>query len=517
MNLKNKYIAFWVNFILLWCMFFSGVSYAAEDDSILILYDSKASTGWVGYLNSIFLANLTARFSRRTYDIVPMEQYTKGLLKDGKYRVTFYLGTYYNNPLPKYFLEDALSTKKALVWFNYNLWQLIDAQPNFSQQYGFKFDYIDQTEYDQVWYKNTILSKNTRNHEVGRISITDASKAEISAVAKKSGTNLSAPYIIHSSNIWYVADIPFTYISENDRYLAFADVLFDIFQNDASTKKRALLVLKDISPIYDTILLKRTADYLFSKKVPFGISLTPYYNDPLGYYTHGVPTAIELRENPEFVTTIKYMISKGGTLMMNGYTHQYGNEANPHTGVSGDDYEFFKVMLDPNTNKIITVSPTPEDSIEWVKERVGAAWNIMQKAGLPTVSIWQTPMYIASDVDNQYFASKFSAIFGRVTYYDKDDKSHYAGQFYPYVITKDRYGKKVIPENLGAISPIPWFSAPIRTVDDIVQTAKINLVVRDAWASMYYHPYLGLDYLEDLISSIEALGYDFVSLSSDLK
>jgi len=50
----------------------------------------------------------------------------------------------------------------------------------------------------------------------------------------------------------------------------------------------------------------------------------------------------------------------------------------------------------------------------------------------------------------------------------------------------------------------------------VCRTAKKNLVIRDAWASMYYHPYLGLSYLQQLIPEIKALGYTFVPVSSDL-
>ena len=36
------------------------------------------------------------------------------------------------------------------------------------------------------------------------------------------------------------------------------------------------------------------------------------------------------------------MVSKGGTLIEHGNTHQYSNVANPYSGVSGDDFEFYR-------------------------------------------------------------------------------------------------------------------------------------------------------------------------------
>jgi uncharacterized protein YdaL len=68
--------------------------------------------------------------------MVPVQTYTAG--KMAGYDATFYLGGYFDNPLPKTFLADAASTQKTLVWFKYNIWQLAwDASYNFAQTKGF--------------------------------------------------------------------------------------------------------------------------------------------------------------------------------------------------------------------------------------------------------------------------------------------------------------------------------------------------------------------------------------------
>ena len=171
--------------------------------------------------------------------------------------------------------------------------------------------------------------------------------------------------------------------------------------------------------------------------------------------------------------------------------------------------------MDPVTAEVMQLQAVPEDSSVWVGDRVSSALALLHDANLAT-SIWETPHYIASHIDNQYFAKTFQAIIGHVLYFDEHSMEHHAEQFFPYVIQKDTYGQKVIPENLGCLSPVPWFNLPVRTVDDIVISAKRNLVVRDAWASMYYHPYLGLTYLQQLVPAIKALGYEFVPVTPDL-
>ena len=482
-------------------------------DKVLILYDSNYEWGWAGYLNSVFLANLIGHFEHKTYTLLPIEKYTKGKL--ATYGTTFYLGTRYNHPLPKDFINDVLNTTQTIVWFRYNIWQLIQAHPHFSTTYGFTFDGLDQSGYDEIIYKNTSLSKSQLDPELGHVNINNPTLAVVPAIAKQTRTAKTIPYIVHSANLWYVADTPFSYLSENDRYLVLADLLYDMLNVKGVEQKRAILRLEDIDAVYDPTILRNIADYLHSQHVPFAIAVIPYYNDPLGYFTNGVPKFIKLSDAPAFIATLKYMESKGGTIILHGYTHQYSTIPNGYSGVSADDYEFFRVMNDPQNISKNLFQAVAEDSTAWVEERVTLALSQLNDEDL-SAAIWETPHYTASKIDNQYFAKKFTASIGRIFYFDNVDTRHTAQQFYPYVIQKDTYGQKVIPENLGYISPVASFNMPIRTVNDVVDTAKKNLVVRDAWASMYYHPYLGLSYLEQLVPAIKALGYEFVPVSPHL-
>jgi len=38
---------------------------------------------------------------------------------------------------------------------------------------------------------------------------------------------------------------------------------------------------------------------------------------------------IRLQDRPQVIDAIKYMLSKGGTLVLHGYTHQLGDRRNP--------------------------------------------------------------------------------------------------------------------------------------------------------------------------------------------
>lgn len=480
--------------------------------NVLILYDAPGLWNWIGYMDGVFLANLLGHFDR-DYTLLPVEQYSRGLLE--QFDTTFYFGTVYNNPLPAAFMNDVSTTKKTVVWFKYNLWQLGLAHPDFSNHYGFIFNHLDRTGYPHILYKGQTLGKNQSDPELGRITVTHPSIATTPALAEQSDGH-TIPYIVHGANLWYVADIPFTFMTENDRYLVFADLLYDILQVNAQPQKRALLRLEDIDPTYNIMVLKNTADYLYSQHIPFAIAVIPYYIDPFGHYNHGQPNVVKLTDRPAFIAALNYMASKGGQIIMHGYTHQYAALNNPYAGISGADYEFFRVMIDETTGGTIFDQPLPEDSLAWVEERIQSAKTLFLNAGFEP-AFWETPHYAASAIDNQFFARSFSGILGRVWYFDKEDTSHHAGQFFPYVIHKDVYGGKIIPENLGCVAPNTWINHPTRSVDDILLSARNNLVVRDAWASFYYHPFLGLAYLQQLIPALKEMGYEFVSLSPDLK
>lgn len=64
------------------------------------------------------------------------------------------------------------------------------------------------------------------------------------------------------------------------------------------------------------------------------------------------------------------------------------------------------------------------------------------------------------------------------------------GQIYPYEIYGDIYRQKIIPENLGTV--VPPQNAQVkfpRSVENMLADAKRNLVLRDVWAAMFYHPF----------------------------
>jgi hypothetical protein len=100
------------------------------------------------------------------------------------------------------------------------------------------------------------------------------------------------------------------------------------------------------------------------------------------------------------------------------------------------------------------------------------------------------------------------------------------GQLYPYELYGDIYNQLLAPENLGNVQPeLNDQVVATRSVDRILADAKRNLVLRDVWASVFYHPFLldpalnpenqnnpPVKDLERLVKGIKALGYNFINM-----
>ncbi|WP_243439519.1 DUF2334 domain-containing protein [Fundidesulfovibrio soli] len=471
---------------------------------MLVLYDNTGPENWRGPLYIQLLSNLLSHFEAQVTS-KPVEDYASGDVNN--YDVTFYLGAIFDNPIPDAFLTDILGTGKTVAWLGYNLHKMTrDHGTDFTNRYGLTFDREDTTHYTKVTHKNTLLTRVGAGTTLSKVIISNSSAgAAVSTLATASnnaGTK-TAPYILRSQNLYFVADNPFTYVTATDRYLAFADVLFDILDVQQTQAPRTVLRIEDVSPVSDPVNMRAIADYLASKNFPFMISVIPEYRDPLGVYNSGVPQAVKWRDRPEALSALRYMISKGGRVIQHGYTHQYQAQNNPFTGITGEDWEFYIVTLDGNGNKVYQ-GPAPEDSYAWALDRVLTGQRILHSLNIWPVA-WLTPHYLASPQDYAAFARVYPHSLDRGVYFStgSDGTVHTQEQIAPYVL-KDVYGIIRIPETCEHINPT---GAPKVLPAQTIAKAAANTVVRDGWAGFYFHWYIDVSYLRQLVEGITALGY----------
>ena len=479
----------------------------------LVLYDTTGDYGWMGEVYATQTANLASHFG--SWTAAPVASYKANDLS--AYTAVVYLGSTYDEPLPAAFLDDVAATKKPVTWIFDNIWQLTSRDPAFAAAHGFTSGGFDFADVAEVGYKGTKLTRDTRNKSgIMNLSITDPAKTKTLASAVRPDGS-SFPWAVQSGTFTYVGEIPFAYVTHDDRYLAFADLLFDSLGDTGVSRDRhrALARIEDVGPDSDPAELRAIADYLYSQKVPFSVAVYPRYRDPKGVQNNGKAEDYTLVQRPKVVAALRYMQQRGGTLLMHGYTHQYGAVANPYDGVSANDFEFYAAHVDEN-DSVIYDGPVAGDSAAWAASRIAASGLTFALAGLGVPTTFEFPHYAGSAVDYQVVNSVLGKRYDRGLYFPgvltggKIDYRRQFGQFFPYAV-RDVYGSVVIPENIGNVEPDAFNNHPARLPADLIASARRNLVVRDGMASFFYHPYLGTDYLKQLVPGIKAQGYTFVS------
>jgi uncharacterized protein YdaL len=486
----------------------------ASTVTTLVLYDTTGEWAVLGELYAMGAVNLASHFGGWTAKAATA--YACGEL--ATYQAMIYIGSTFDEPLPTCLLDDVLAGSPPVLWANYNVWQLANHSPTFAATYGWTPGTLDFSSVAEVDYKGRALARFAANGGgILATTITDTTKATVLALAKRAdGTTL--PWATRSGNLTYIGDIPFTYMTEEDRYLAFADLLFDALAPATPERHRAVLRLEDIRPSDDAAQLQAVAEYLYAQGIPYGFGVIAEYRDPAGYYNDGTPVSTQLDKHPDLVATIRYMLGHGGVIVTHGFTHQWDPNVNPYTRVTGDDNEFYRVTENAD-HTLSYVGPLPGDSLSWAGKRMDKAKAIFLRANLAAPTIFEVPHYAGSVSTYRAAAARFAFRWERALYFPgllrgtAPDYAWIFGQLFPYPV-RDVYGTRVLPENLGNIEPEPFHIFPARLPPQIINAAEKNLVVRDGVAGFYFHPFLDIQYLKDTVDGLRALGYTFTSPSA---
>lgn len=519
----------------------------------LVLYDAPSGTPYdkIGLSYAIMLKNLLGHFDGQV-DLMRIQDYTAGKLDS--YSTTFYLGASYDNSeVPAAFLSDVMANAnatapKTVAWFKYNLWKIAwDANSNFAAVFGFSFtdikglNAVPSTQnpapgfFDRVTYKSMTMAKYyvydsasdtvSADPDIGATQIVNTALAQTIVPITNSANGQQLPYALRAGkaqHFWYFADLPFSYIGPRDRYLVLTDLLHDIVGINHAVSRQAMVRLEDVSAIVSGKAMKTLTDYLSSKRISFAIATIPYYRDPLGIYNGGVAQEIPLSQAGTLKSALDYALRRGGEIVMHGYTHQYTNVLNRYTAVSGDDYEFWNIVQN---------TPVAEDSQAWASGRLQSGLQQLKDNGYTAVA-WEAPHYQSSPNSIKAVPPLFSTTYQRIVYYTADmpnlsaqtDRDYAVGQFYPYVIKRDYYGQRVLPENLGNIEyiiegdPASTFNY---TAQDLLTNAQYALTVRDGVASFFFHPFWlepdvnkpGYADFQTVVNGITSLGFTWVKPS----
>lgn len=544
----------------------TGVAQAAvSQQQTLVLYDGSGTYAHIGKASAIMLQNLLGHFNV-TVTVKPVTSYSAGEI--AKHKATFYLGTTYDErsyhaagsrELSHYnqFLADVAESTAPVVWINYNLWQLEELLATHGQslasRFGFSWAGVVNEGYNRVAYKDIELYKgvvpfaNLGSNVAGCTAEGDGKYAcatELNKIVIENTNNTvvhaktystintaieATPLITQSGNFWFVGDVPFTYAAEEDRYLVFADILHEVLDTNIAEKHKALLRLEDVSAVTNIEELKAVTGFLVSSGIPFSVATIPWHYDGTKW-TRLAGSEVGRHLEQLVRATSKNPAAKV-SIVAHGKTHQSRFAANPYNGVSGSDFEFYRVTR--NTDGSLTfVSPLPEDSRLWAWSRMMESSLELSWSGLRAFA-WEAPHYTASKNTYAGVRDLYPVHYGRMTYFADNEETrevvsslfhlrdwttsqaitsiNMLGQFFPYPIYNDYYGYKVVPENIGYYQPAPLAGYRPLQAEDLIRHAEKALIVRDGYASFFYHPNLGTNGLREIIDGIRSLGYTFTS------
>lgn len=501
-----------------------AVPASAAPMTVCVFHEAAAGRPADGRVHAIMLENLLGHFREVETRRAEIASYEAGGLASCSRAV--YVGSDFATVPPPAFLDDVAAYRRPFLWINYGLWHLQSrlGEEGLRRRTGLRWRGLRGADpaakgtvpgfFRYVDYKGKRLEKTASLRPDGTfigapdIGLVEPAGARVVATAVHSVTGATTPYVTEASGFWYVADNPFQFIHPRDRYLVLADVLFDFLGLPPRGPGHALVRLEDVHPNYDLKLLYKTVDLLKARGVPFAISLIPKYVAKGQDEAKGV----DLTSRRAFLKALRYAQDNGGELLLHGYTHDAAVPGCAGLGTAAG-YEFWDRCRQ---------APLAGDSREFARGRVVDAKRLLIKAGLSTVA-WVTPHYAASPADYAVFGRYFDRVLQRVCVYfagpgPAPGPPVFVSQFFPYTIYKDHYGQFVWPENLGFV-PMPGADWGLDTPGDIAAAADAATVVRDGWASFYWHPQLiaragEAEKLGRILDGLRAKGWEFVSLKA---
>lgn len=498
--------------------------------STLVLYDTVGygETRAEAELDGIEASNLASHFG--DVQTEPMADYTAGRMED--FDAVVYVGTSETQVLPRAFYADVVTSDTPVLWAGANTNDVGAIDPKlaaaFEEKYGWDPAQSGDTGEDVITGVTYRRQELTRDGAAGPISVpqvTAVGQVEVLAATREEKPR---PWAIRSGSLTYVGEVPLDAVAATDRYLAFADLYYDLLDGETEPVKHAAVRLTDVSPATDPGDLQDVADYLIERDVPFQVAVSPIDVRSTGTGQTFDQRATTLSERPKLVRVLSSLEDHGATIVQHGTTHQYVQLANPYDGTSGLDAEFYRAQCSATAERpfdiqpcddetqIVWTGPVGRDGVgEWV-HRLEVGRNAFSDAGLTAPGVFETPLDTASPNAYRAMSEVYESRYERSWYFagqlsgDEIRLDQARNQFFPYRV-HDLYGQTVWPENLGGLGSGALNGQGERGPEDLVTGARANLCVRESLASFSFDISADLDDLAQTVEGVEDLGYTFVA------
>jgi len=249
-------------------------------------------------------------------------------------------------------------------------------------------------------------------------------------------------------------------------------------------RKRALVRLEDVGPggWYGTeerlAKLRAVADMLQQAGVPFHVALVPRYVDPQA----GYDKSIEQVDDPfirAFLATIRYLQTRGASIGLHGYTHQYGAAAS----MAGFEFTWSECPQDcPPDDGVEAYLEREAFEQSYASSRLRAGFAAVERAGVQ-IEWFETPHYTASPHQRKIIESWSGVIYENLP--DEAGPTHLAQLDLDTPLFR---GVLYVP------TPLFYLEGDLNA-DVGRMCQQIRGFAADDVASFFYHPYLEFDFL----------------------
>lgn len=293
------------------------------------------------------------------------------------------------------------------------------------------------------------------------------------------------------------------FISE-ERY-ELTKALYEIFKLKTPPMHLAYIRLEDISPVSDPKLVLEAGNYLLDEGIPVYLSVIPVYvNNKSGQ-------VISLEDVPQLREVLTHLVQRGAYVIAHGYTHTYRYTE------TGEGFEFWDSALNqPITTLDIAEAPKPlkgandfttiseyeqymssiwDLETSYINDKLEKSINLLTKLGYPPIT-FEAPHYTMSSNGYKTTSNYFSSIFGQIQLSNDD----WQLMSTPLIVSKPAIlnGMMLYPETIGYIDP---------SVNDPIGELEKNInrvtQVPGAMLGGFYHPYLGIDYLKEMVALLQ--------------
>ncbi len=433
-----------------------------EKDKALIVYENQKTFSYnenvVNHLNELLY-----RFNNQV-DNVYINDYKADQINN--YNSVFVINVE-NQITNNEFIKDLNSYNDKIYWVGNRVQDLLYNNKKYNLEY-------DNQTYNikSLIYKGKEVLVNGDN-KFNLVKYTDKN-VEVLSTMKDSYNEY--PYVIKDKNLYYISEY------KPGQSFIFEDTLNDFYNVEKADKGKVFVRIEDVHMFRDKDKLKEIADYLYSENVPFMIALIPaYINENSGKIN-------TLNDDKEFVETIKYMQDRGGSVVLHGYMHSLDNRE-----ISGEGYEFWDMEKD---------EPLKESMDIYVKNRLLSGLRICVENEIYPLA-FEAPHYAMDETGYLELKKYFSTYVGQF----QNNNEKFATSTFPYIIKGSKDFNTFIPENLGYVESDNYLS-----IDNIKDNFYKLSMVRGYTGGFFFHPYMDIDYLKELIDYFKEQDVEFFNL-----